>query len=299
MTTIPIEPERLHAVRRVAVLGNPEKSEICGALTELLAVARRVGIEAAVHDELAGCAPSDVELRPRDRLLEGADLLVSLGGDGTILRAARMVGPAGVPILGVNLGALGFLTGAGRDGVESAVTAAAQGGLVVEERMNLAVTHLPAAGPPSTPWHVLNDCVVGKGTIARVMKLDLLIDGTYVATLLADGLIVSTPTGSTAHALAAGGPVVRPTLRAIMATPICPHTLAVRPLVAHPSETLTLDLIDGAGGARLTMDGQKTIELEDGDRVEVEEAGFRTRLVRTAEGTFYEVLRAKLKWGTR
>ena len=222
------------------------------------------------------------------------DLAVVLGGDGTILWVAREVGVHGVPILGANMGGLGFLTAVGLDRLYEVLERWLAGESGVQERMTLSAGVL-RHGTEVSREIVLNDLVINKGALARIMDLKASIDGRDLTTFRGDGLIVSTPTGSTAYNLAAGGPIVSPTVKAIIVTPICPFTLTNRPLVLEHGVAVEIE-IERAEDAFLTYDGQVGFELKSGDVVKVHRADKPILLVDSPLG-YFEILRTKLKWG--
>jgi NAD+ kinase len=225
------------------------------------------------------------------------DLLLSLGGDGTLLRGARMVSPFGVPVMGVNLGFLGFLTSVAPAELDRAFADLVAGRVVSDKRMVLKARVVAADGTPRESFLALNDAVLHKGGFARVIRLGIYADGQEVGTYRADGIILSTPTGSTAYSLSAGGPIVSPTIDCIIATPICPHTLAVRPLVLPATEKVEVELLSASEELVLTVDGQDGAHLAPGDRLIVERAPNSLHLVRLPGQTFFDTLRRKLRWG--
>ena len=237
-----------------------------------------------------------VETVPAGDFAAAVDLLVVLGGDGTFLYAADLVGGRGVPILGVNLGNLGFLTVFGADETREAIAAALRGRLAIEARMRLKVT-LGSGGAVRAVRFAVNDAVLSQGALARLIELHAHAGGSRITTYRADGLIVSTPTGSTAYTLAAGGPILRPDLDAMVLTPICPFTLANRPLVVPGATRLRITLGKRARNVVLTVDGQRGESLQPGDYVEMERARRPLRLYRSPTADFFEILRTKLNWG--
>ena len=232
-------------------------------------------------------------------IAEAADLVVVLGGDGTLIHAARVLGGRSVPILGVNMGSLGFMTEVPQSELYRALELVVSGRAEVSERMKLRV-HLHRGGSrtPALDAEVLNDVVIGKGALARMAELDTRCSGNYVATYKADGIIVATPTGSTAYSLAANGPIMYPTMRGVIIAPICPHTLTQRPIVVPETENIEIVLMNDSE-VFLTLDGQKGQQLERGDRVQVKESRNRVLLVRNPSIDFFGILRAKLRWGER
>jgi NAD+ kinase len=225
-------------------------------------------------------------------------LLIVLGGDGTLLSAARLAAERKVPILAVNLGGLGFLSTVSQDELYSILEEIFSGKHRVSERVMLE-SEIVRAGAVIRKQIALNDAVLNKAALARIMDLELRVDGEYVTTYKADGLILSTPTGSTAYSLAAGGPIVYPIVEAFVVTPICPHTLTNRPLVIPDSATIEVDFKAEDDAVFLTLDGQVGIELMRGDHIRVRKAAEKLLLVRPAKKTYYQILRSKLKWGER
>jgi NAD+ kinase len=227
-----------------------------------------------------------------------ADLIVVLGGDGTLLSVARLVERPNVPILGVNLGGLGFITEVAIDELESVLEKTLAGDFSVEKRMTLAV-RIQRKRAKVRKFRVLNDAVITKGARSRIIDLETYIGKEYLCTYRADGLIISTPTGSTAYSLAAGGPILYPLLGAILLCPICPHTLTHRPIVVSSKSTIRVTLCSAGDTVFLSPDGQQGMRLKDGDIVEVGDYGVPVSLVKVPSRGYFEILRNKLKWGER
>ena len=223
------------------------------------------------------------------------DLVVVQGGDGMMLHAARKFSPDEVPVLGINLGKFGFLTQATLDQAREILEDALEDRYPVEERMMIRC-RLERNGETILDTLGLNDAVVSRSCLSRLLTLELMVGGEPVNTYRADGVIVATPVGSTAHSLAASGPILVPTLEAFVVTPICPHTLSNRPIVIPPDRTLEVCPRDYAETPALTVDGQVHSPLEEGDRVRIERAEEKLHLLRTGERTFFETLRNKLGW---
>lgn len=225
-----------------------------------------------------------------------ADAAVALGGDGTLLAAARQAAPVGVPVLGVNLGRLGFLTSTGLDRAKTLFKKWMNGRLVITERMMLDV-----ASPrrPSRP--VVNDCVIQGATPGRVVGFSVRVDGEPLGTFVGDGLIVATPTGSTAYSMAAGGPIVSPDLDLILLTPICPHSLTQRPILISPTSTVEIRLEPRHAGEKLvvTLDGRNPFLLARGDVLTLRRLGARLKILSEKDRPFFGLLREKLSWGER
>lgn len=225
-----------------------------------------------------------------------SDMIMVLGGDGTMLNAARLVEGRSVPILGVNMGGLGFLTEVTLDHLYPALERIFAGDFYLEERLMLRA-RIDRHGEHVAQAAVLNDVVVSKGTLARMVEVHITINGQFVTSLRGDGLIISTPTGSTAYSLSAGGPIIHPTVQAIILTPICPHTLTHRPLLIPSTVNLEVTLTSKDEGAMTTFDGQVGVAMTQGDTVLINASDRATNLIRFPDRTYFDVLRRKLKWG--
>jgi NAD+ kinase len=225
-----------------------------------------------------------------------ADLLVVLGGDGTMLAAARLLEGRATPILGVNTGGLGFLTEITPDEIYKALDSIFENAYTVEERLMLR-SRITRHGQQVGGASVLNDVVLSKGTLTRMVQMEIRINRQFVTGLRGDGLIISTPTGSTAYSLSSGGPILNPAVHAVILTPICPHTLTNRPIVIPQDARIEIFISSREEGAMATFDGQVGISLRHEDMIEVSASDHYAKLIRFPERTFYEVLRKKLKWG--
>jgi len=234
----------------------------------------------------------------RSKLPENCDFLIVLGGDGTLLSAARVVVTSGKPILGVNLGALGFLTAIALEELYPVLEKIFSYDFDYDERMML-VAHVHRMGERVANYTVLNDVVINKGALARIIDIETTVGEMYLSTFKADGLIISTPTGSTGYSLSAQGPIVYPMLRSILITPICPHTLTNRPLVIPEDLIVRAELRSKEADVFLTLDGQVGFGLREGDVVEVKKAEGKILLIKSPYRHYFEVLRKKLKWGER
>lgn len=228
-----------------------------------------------------------------------AELVVVLGGDGTLISVARLFSDTDVPILGVNLGSLGFLTEITLEELYTRLEKCLEGNPRVSERMMLEVT-LHREGREIEKGNVLNDMVINKGALARIVDLETKVNRHFLTTYKADGLIVSTPTGSTGYSLSAGGPIIHPLMSCIVITPICPHTLTNRPIVITDESTISITVASSFDEkVYLTLDGQVGFELREGDSVEIRKALKTTALVMSRSRDYFEILRTKLKWGER
>lgn len=239
----------------------------------------------------------DPGLREREELFT-CDIVITLGGDGTLLFAARLIGDHQIPILGVNMGSLGFLTEVSAAGLPGAIERIRDGRFHVEDRMNLAGT-IETPGEETVSFTALNDVVITRTGVSRISRFQTHLGGCLIGRYTADGLILSSPTGSTAYNLSAGGPLVNPNMRAILMTPICPHTLGIRPLVLPETERVRVEMLDSGSELRLTVDGQDSFLVGSDSIVEIGAATHVTRLVRVDGPDFYETLRRKMHWGRR
>jgi NAD+ kinase len=277
----------------ICKVGRPEPAEI---LKEFLPWLRNKGYEVFLDSETAGLL--NMEGHQRSLIPSLSDVIIVLGGDGTMLGVARLVSDRGVPILGVNLGGLGFITEVNRDEIFEAVEKVLAGRCSIEERIMLtAIVH--RHGERIADFVVLNDVVINKGALARIIDLETYINNSYVTTFKADGLIISTPTGSTAYSLSAGGPILYPTLNSIVLTPICPHTLTNRPIVVPDDFNIEIMMRSESEDVFLTLDGQVGFSLKKNDAIEVKKSDFTTKLLMPCERDYFQVLRTKLKWGER
>jgi NAD+ kinase len=273
--------------------GKPEAKELAADLGRVLG---ERGCELVTLEEDGEALLPGATAVTREALGRSIDALVVLGGDGTFLLGAGLVADHGVPLFGVNLGSLGFITHYARGEAAEALDAACRGHLPVEERMRLQVAVGTADGPGARRAAV-NDAVLTQRSLARLLDLEARLDGTHIARYKADGLIVATPTGSTAYTLAAGGPVLTPDLEAIVLTPICSHTLTHRPIVMRPDARLQIQNTSG-GPVTLTIDGQWGHELQNGDWIDVMKADKPLRMFQSPT-PFFGILRQKLSWGER
>ncbi len=283
-------------IRSVGVAIKAGEPQALSAARELRKWLQQRDVEVCFDAEAAAAAGESG--LARSALANHCDLITVLGGDGTFLSVAREVGGRRVPLLGVNLGTLGFLTEVSLDEVEGTLERILAGELRLQSRMRLAV-RLERGGAIEHEYIALNDAVITKGAVSRLIDLEARADGSLVTTYHADGLIVATPTGSTAYSLSAGGPILLPDVNALLLTPICPHTLTQRPLVLPDRMRLEISVIRPREEVQLTVDGQETAPLAEGDRVWVERSDHPIYTVEGHDHSRFDVLRHKLRWGQR
>lgn len=284
--------------RAIGIISRPRREEVAAVAPQLITWLRARGLKVAYDRETASCVTDPDGIVSRAELAAASDLLIVLGGDGTLLAAARSLGENDVPILPINLGGLGFLTSVTQQELYASLEPVLDGKSSVSERTFLEAEVF--RGRESLARHrALNDAVFNKGALARIVDLGLSINGEFVVAYKADGLIISTPTGSTAYSLSAGGPVVEPAVPAFVITPICPHTLTHRPLVIPESSKIEITLGEAEEPVYLTLDGQIGVELHTADRATIRTTPQKLRLIRPAATTYFEILRNKLKWGER
>ncbi len=278
---------------RLGVIGHRGYVGLPAILGTLLDIAPELGLQLSFEEELWEIAEEGERLEQPDQV----DALLTLGGDGTLLRGARFLNGYEVPILGINLGRLGFLTSCSGEDFEEGVRRFAHGEFEPEARMALASCTLDRSGVERAEWLSLNDVVLHKGGFARVVRFSVYVDGEPIGSYSADGLVISTPTGSTGYSLSAGGPIVVPTVESIVLTPVSPHTLAMRPLVLPPSVEVMVRADDGPAELLVTIDGQVGTTFTSGEALVVRRAASPVRIVRFPGTTFFTRLRRKLGWG--
>jgi len=283
-------------MKKIGIICKQGRKEPQEILQELLPLIKKNGCETFVDSETA--AALKINGFSREEIASNVDLVLVLGGDGTMLSVSRLVAEQGIPILGINLGSLGFITEVSRDEIFSTVNKMLNEGCAIEERLMLSAA-VHRDGKKLTEYTVLNDVVINKGAVARIIDLETNVNGSYVTTFKADGLIISTPTGSTAYSLSAGGPILYPTLESIVLTPICSHTLTNRPIVLPDDFKIEIIIKKISGDVFLTLDGQVGFSLMTGDVIEINKAGCKTKLLVPIERDYFRVLRTKLKWGER
>jgi NAD+ kinase len=285
-------------MKTVAIVSKPEKPELKQIVPELMTWLIEHDCRVVVDVETAAYATTKCEVIEREKVAESKpDFLIVLGGDGTLLSAARAIAPLQTPILGVNLGSLGFLTEIPLSDLYPTLRAVHAGDCEADDR-SMVHAQLVRQGKVIAEYHALNDVILTKSTIARLVNFDIYINEAFVSSYRGDGLIVATPTGSTAYSLAAGGPILTPSVEGIVISPICPHGLSHRPLVVRDNVEIEILVKSASEEAYLSIDGQIGISAEQGDKLICRKSPYTTHLLRLRK-TFFEVLRTKLKWGQK
>jgi NAD+ kinase len=282
----------MRRMRTVGLVVKRDRPRAVKLARRILEAVRRRGLQVLVD---AGAPLSGVPSRPRPTLAREVDFLVVVGGDGTLLSVARHA-PARVPVMGINMGQLGFLTDVTEAEALTMVGRVLRGQYEVDQRMMLVAT-LERGGKVERRFRALNDVVVSHGALARILDLEVSVDAVPFTSYRADGLIVATPTGSTAYSLSVGGPIVEPTVRVLLVSPISPHTLSNRPVVLRPDAVVRVTIPGRPRDVVLTIDGQEGVPMAAGDVLVIRRARTLVSLVRSPDRTYYEVLRSKLGWG--
>jgi len=268
--------------KNVAIFSKPRQPDVANVALNLMTWFQGKGIQP--------------HLNPHPSIVSQADLAVVVGGDGTLLAAARSLGDRQIPMLAINHGGLGFLTEVTLEEMTPALEQVLEGRFVTDHRMMMEVA-VERDGRRIAEYRALNDAVINKGTLARIIELEARVNGQYLSSFRSDGLIVSTPTGSTAYNLSAGGPIVFPSMSAMVVTPICSHTLTNRPIVLPGDMKIELTLKSDQGEVHLSVDGQVGLPLDRGDRVLAERSKVVVQLIAPSGKNYFDVLRGKLKWG--
>ncbi len=284
-------------LKRIGIIMKPNQPDAVPLANELITWLGQRNIQVYLDEVIAAMMNHPLSC-PRSEIGLFIDLLIVLGGDGTLLSAARAVEGGNIPILGVNLGGLGFLTEITLEELYPVLGQILEGRMETEKRMKLSAVVL-RRGETVGEYSVLNDVVINKSVLARIINLRTSINGAYVTTYRGDGVIISTPTGSTAYSLAAGGPIVYPSMDSILITPICPHTLTNRPLLISDRDMVAITLESEEGGVRLTLDGQIGDDLHPYDQVVVTKGEDYVYFVKSPFKDYFQILRTKFKWGER
>ena len=284
------------SIRTIGIISKPKKEEIRQVVPPLIRWLEERKVKVLIDQETGSMLDRANQGIGRNALSSQVDMILVLGGDGTLLAAARVIDKKKIPILAINLGALGFLTGTALEEMYTSLEDVLAGKAKRQRRAQMQADVI-RAGETISHFRALNDVVLNKAAIARILDFDVLIDGGYAASYRADGLIFSTPTGSTAYSLAAGGPVVEPSVDALLITPICAHTLSNRPLVVPDSVTIEATIKTPRESVFLTVDGQVGVALRTDDTVRVSKSEYSVELIVPPRQTYFDVLRQKLKWG--
>jgi NAD+ kinase len=283
---------------QAAIISKPQKPEVAGILRDLIAWLEARNYHYLLDPDSSAYIDAPNPIERVDLPKHKPNLVIVLGGDGTLLAAARAFARTTTPILSVNLGSLGFLTEIPLSDLYSTLEAWCDNCAEIEVRSMMHAQHI-RDGKILRAWDALNDVVIAKGTIARMGDYSVEIDNQLVATFRADGVIVSTPTGSTAYNLAANGPIVMPSVNAMLVTPICPHLLTIRPIVTPGESTVSVHVVGVPNEIYLTVDGQEAVPLQLDDYVHCQRSKASVRLLRSRPNGLFSVLRSKLKWGER
>ncbi len=282
-------------IRSVGVILKKQDARVRNVVRDVIPWLRSRGVEVFLDQTSMDQCPAGAHLAPPEKLAQQVDTVIVLGGDGTLLHAARLIGGNSVPILGVNLGSLGFLTEVKLDEMYTALEGLLSGQYQSEDRVLLSIEVVREGGVVAQ-YLALNDAVINKGALARIIELEVSVNSQPVLFTRADGLIISTPTGSTAYSLAAGGPILYPTLEAFIIAPICPHTLTNRPVVIPDKDEVEICLRHGTD-VMLTVDGQVGMPLQQQDCLKARRAQSTLKLVLPFGSSFFRLLREKLRWG--
>ncbi len=283
-------------MKRFGIIGHLDRPQIEQATDQIIRWSEANGIEIRICSDLAPLVNREDISAKDDEIWRYCDVIISLGGDGSMLSSARTAGNHGIPILGVNLGSLGFLTEVTQERIVKSLELLKTDEYKIEERMVLEAL-IPT--PEKMDLFALNDVVINHGEATNLVKLDLFSDKEFVCSYNVDGIIISTPTGSTAYSLSVGGPIINPLMEAISVSPISPHTLTLRPII-FPAENV-ITVVAGAAGGRLrvSVDGRIVGELQGSQKIAIKKAAYKIKLIKFDSISFYEILRKKLHWGKR
>ncbi|WP_457569961.1 NAD(+)/NADH kinase [Desulfurobacterium sp.] len=286
--------------KHIGIISNPTKKDAAEGVKKIISLLLEKGAVVWTEEETASLLPPEItkKIKVVDRvcLPDRVEVMIVLGGDGTFLNVARLIDKKPVPILGVNFGTLGFLTELTMDEIEESIDKLLNGKFIVENRPVIRVKLTRRNGHIAI-YRCVNEVVIKRDTLARIIEVELKANGKFVSTFRGDGLIVATPTGSTAYSLSAGGPIIFPTLSAMLITPICPHTLTMRPLVIDGNIVLTAQLKTTSETVMVIFDGQEGIELRKGDRLDITKSPYDLLILRDPDKSYYQTLREKLHWG--
>jgi NAD+ kinase len=286
---------KMMKIKKIGIVANIEKEKIADHVKSLKEWLEGKGVEVFLEMEISRKVANSVGFKWKE-LAKKSEMIVALGGDGTMLRTAHYLAGHRVPVLGINLGSFGYLTEVNLNEIHSTLELIISGKFVTEKRMMLDVS-IKHSKTVTNAGSVLNDVVINRGDLSRMNELEMEVNGRYLTTYKGDGLIVSTPTGSTAYSLSAGGPIVFPGNDLIIVNPICPHTLTNRPIIFSEDSNLKITLWSKDKGAMLTLDGQEAYKIKSGDVVTIKKSRHATTLVLSPYRSYGEILRSKLGWG--
>lgn len=284
-------------VKKIGIISKPKKKDAGDILSDLVEWLQKRNIEPLMDQETAGLIDMKT-FYERPDIAALSEFIIVLGGDGTLLSVARHIGGRGTPILGVNLGSLGFLTEVTLEEMYPLLEEILTGEMIIDERGMLEAS-IQRGEKEVANYLVLNDVVINKGALARMILMEARVGGKYLNTYRADGLIISTPTGSTAYSLSAGGPIVYPTISSVILSPICPHTLTNRPIVIPDNGNIEVILLTENEDALVTLDGQEGFALKYMDTIVVKKSDSKTKLILSPKKDYYQILRQKLRWGDK
>ena len=282
-------------IQRVGIIANNEKEKTAPFTQSLMQWLEKRGVQVLLEEETAKHVNAPEGFKRTDAHVR-LDLIAVLGGDGTMLRAARLMARHAIPIVGINMGTFGYLTEVNLKETHAAFELILKGDFITEKRMMLDVS-VYRGGKKIGSGAVLNDVVINRGNLSRIIEMETFVDDQYLTTYKADGLIISTPTGSTAYSLSAGGPIVYPGKELIIINPICPHTLTNRPVIFPEKSRLKITMWTKDIGATVTLDGQESYRVGPGDVIDIKRSRYVTKLVLSPHRSYGEILRSKLGWG--
>ncbi len=285
-------------MKKIGIISKKNRKEVLEIIADCIPWLKKQGCTVYV-DRDTHLQTGDVEYVDREKIAQASELLIVFGGDGTLLSVSRIPNADSIPILAVNLGGLGFLTEIRVDEMQTVLEKVLAGDYEIDRRIMLDVTIIRRGGSVETTHSTLNDVVVNKAALARMIDLETSVNGQYLNTFKADGLIISTPTGSTGYSLSAGGPIIYPSLNIISVTPICPHTLTNRPIILPDNSSVSVALKAHNGDVYITLDGQVGFSMQEEDRIEVKKSDKNISLIKTPFRTYFDTLKEKLKWGER
>lgn len=284
-------------MKNIGIFSKKNSSEVQAVISTTIEQLKNANLIVMAENDLTADR-KNLEITDREKIAEQADLIIVFGGDGTLLSIARLAHISNIPILAVNIGSLGFLTEIRLEEINTVINRTISGNFEIEKRMMLDVIHHIYENNHTEQFCALNDVVVNKGALARIIDLDTFVDDLFLNAYKSDGLIISTPTGSTGYSLSAGGPIIHPSLNLVAITPICPHTLTNRPIILDDQKEIRVRLIAGED-VYLTMDGQTGVQMNVNDEIRVKKSEKQLTLIKSPFRTYYEVLKEKLKWGER